>query len=208
MHTERLYLHSHQSAHAKQGQLIISAITASWLAGKVEIVIGRIGFASVTKTLKVGGAVLFETPDEGLFEIRVMNINIGNPDTADIMISQLGTTVAPIAGVRCDDFAYENTPFQPEELRRLKASLSEVYDSVKTREDLTPEQIDFIHRKLDEMATAATRIGRKDWINLAVGTLANVVVSAGLGSETARFLFHRMSQAFIWLLGEGLKLLP
>ena len=80
-------------------------------------------------------------------------------------------------------------------------------NSVGDREDLMPEQVDYISRKLDDIAEAANRVGRKDWINLAIGTLTNLVVSGAVGSDAAKFLFEILGQALRWMLGGNLKLL-
>ena len=101
-----------------------------------------------------------------------------------------------------------NYPFTSPELARIRKSIDDVRDSVRQREDLLPDQVDYISRKLDEIGDAANRVGRKDWINLAIGTLTNLVVSGAIGPDAARFLFQRMGQALGWLLGETLKFLP
>ena len=75
-------------------------------------------------------------------------------------------------------------------------------------QDITPEQADYISRKLDELADAANRLGRKDWINFAMGMLANIVISAALEPDGAKFLFKTAGHALEWLFGGSIKLLP
>jgi len=81
-------------------------------------------------------------------------------------------------------------------------------EAVAGREDLRPEQVDYINRKLDDLVDATSRVGRKDWVNLVVGTLTNIIISAAIGSEAGKFLFRTVGNALGWAVGEALKLLP
>ena len=174
--------------------------------------VGRVGVPSVERTLKVGGAIFFETLDEGLFEVRVLQIieplvrsPLYKPPSAVVRISHLNPGRGAIAGLGADDIA--NTPFEPHEVSRIRASLKGVQEDVAQRPDISPEQQDYVNRKLDEVIDAATRVGRKDWINLAIGTLTNVVVNSGLSSVVARFIFQATGDALAWLVGQTLRLL-
>jgi hypothetical protein len=213
MSSETITINEDSSTHAKFGGLILSITNVDEQRPRTaDVVVGRIGYPNVTRTLAAGGAILYETPDQGIFEIRLMSIHIGYrtpgnlPDTATVAI----TPVVPIgrlfAAVSDDDTS--NDPFAPAEVEQIRKNLQAVRDAAAEREDLRPEQLDYIARKLDEMVQAAGRLGRKDWLNLAVGTLTNVVVGAAIGSDAAKFLFHSVGQALAWLLGGTLKLLP
>jgi hypothetical protein len=67
--------------------------------------------------------------------------------------------------------------------------------------------MEFLGRKLDDLAAAATRMGRKDWINLAVGMLTNTIVGAALNPDAAKLLFQAAGAALSWLWGSTLHLL-
>lgn len=205
--TQTLSIQRHTSEDTKAGALIVSvtAVT-SGDSRTVDLVVGRVGVPSVERTLKVGGAIFFETLDEGLFEVRVVRIIYNYPGaSAVVRISHLRPGRGAIAGLGADDIT--NTPFEPHEEARIRASLKSVQDAVAQRPDITPEQQDYINRKLDEVIDAATRVGRKDWINLAIGTLTNVVVNAGISSVQARFIFQAAGDALAWLVGQTLRLL-
>jgi len=212
METETLTVDEHVSGRTLKGPLILSVTTIdSDKPRTVEFVVGHIGLPSLTRTLSVGGAVLFETPDDGLFEIRIMSITQRVSGAtwsfcATFGISRLQPRRGLTAGVPNESTA--NNPFTSSEVARIRKSLEPVHDAVRQRKDLTPEQVDYVSRKLDEIVDAASRVGRRDWINLAVGTLTNVVVGAAVGSNAAKFLFQSVGQALGWLLGETLKLLP
>lgn len=76
------------------------------------------------------------------------------------------------------------------------------------RADVTPPQLEFISRKLDEMRAAAGRLGRKDWMNLAVGTITSVLVTAAVASPAAKALVTVAGAALSWVFGPGVRLLP
>ena len=203
--TREIKVQEKRSVRTNLGGLIVSVIDVD--SREVQCVVGRVGFPSVERTLKVGGAVLFETPDEGLFEVRLMHINYyGSPESAEFLVSRVTPQRGIAAGFTEHDAS--NMPFDDKEVKRIAASLREVGDGVRARSDVRPEQMDFVIRKLDEMSDAATRLGRRDWANLAVGTLANVIVTAALNSDAGKFLFQAMATSLAWLFREGAKFLP
>ncbi|MEK6300985.1 MAG: hypothetical protein AABO41_09715 [Acidobacteriota bacterium] len=212
METEELTINEHCSSSPSNRPLILSVTTIdSDKPRTVEFVVGQIGLPSLTRTLRVGGAVLFETSEDGLFEIRILSITKRMSggvwcDCATFGVSQLLARHAPTGGVPNESTA--NHPFTSSEVERIRTSLEPVHDAIRQRGDITPEQVDYISRKLDEIVDAASRVGRKDWVNIAIGTLTNVVVGAAVGSDAAKFLFQTMGQALSWLLGQTLKLLP
>ena len=206
MNREILEVQEHSSGQTEMGSLIVSAkmIDAISKPRTVLLVVSRVGFPSISRKLTVGDAVLFDTY-EGVFEIRVLSLLFGRDNMARICINPLAQRLAPTAGVVNEDTS--NLGFSDSELLRIRKSLDEVREAVGHREDLMPEQVDYISRKLDDIAEAANRVGRKDWINLAIGTLTNLVVSGAVGSDAAKFLFQILGQALGWMLGGNLKLL-
>jgi hypothetical protein len=202
---QTLSVERNTSKDTKESELIISVADVDYHElGTVDIVVGRVGIPSVERTLRVGGAIYFETLDQGLFEVRVLHIR-PSPQSAVLRISHLRPGRSLVAGLGTDDI--DNTPFEPQEVAHIRASLKGVQEAVTQRQDVTPEQTDYINRKLDEIIDASTRVGRKDWVNLAVGTLTNIVVNAGLSSGVARFIFQTAGDALAWLVGQTLQLL-
>jgi len=201
MRQERIVVMEHSSAQAELGGLIISAHRT--LSSQVELVIGRPGLPNIEKTLGTGGAVLFETPDDGLFEVRVLSTSLAQ---AGLLVSHVSPRPG-IAGGLVDQDA-TNSPFTPTELARIADSLHRTRLSLSERRDITPEQMDLISRKLDEMQAASERLGRKDWMNLAVGTLTSIIVTAALDRGVAKALLQAAGTALSWLFGTPLQLLP
>jgi hypothetical protein len=105
-------------------------------------------------------------------------------------------------------YSQSNTPFSLEELQRIAASIDSIRMEIGQRTDISPQQLEFVFKKLDEMREASERLERKDWMNLALGTLTSVVVTAALASPAAKALFAAAGTALSWLFGTGLKLLP
>jgi hypothetical protein len=200
MTQERLVIQQRDSKLTEKSRLIISVEGA--FVDHAEIVIGRPGLPNAEADLRVGGALLFETP-EGLFEVRILSINLSN-------VVVLVTHVAPIPGISAGfvDQDQTNAPFSPDELRQIAVSVDRIRVEIGQRTDISPQQLAFISKKLDEMQAASERLGRKDWINLAVGTLTSVVVTAALAPPVAKALFAVAGTALSWLFGTGMKLLP
>jgi hypothetical protein len=67
--------------------------------------------------------------------------------------------------------AEDNRPFTPAEQERIAQSLREVRDYVLKSGAYTAAQLAVLNSRLDYLESASTRVGRKDWINLAVATL-------------------------------------
>jgi hypothetical protein len=166
------------------------------------LILGRPGFPNVERRLRVGDVALFETPDQGLLEVRLMSSHSG---AARVLVTRISPRRGIAAGFTDIDPA--NAPFEPDELARIRESLDQVRQSVQRGGDLRPEQFDYLSRKLDEMSEAAERLGRKDWMNLAIGTLTGVVISAALDTPAAKLLFQAADSALSWLFAGTLKLL-
>ena len=204
--TPTIKVNEKRSRSTTIGQLILSASGCTW---GIDLTVGRIGFPSVQRGLALGGSVLYETPDDGLVEVRLTGYDrLRSEYVTDgtLLISQVSPRGGITAGFTKEDVT--NTPFEPQEILRLKQNLQEVRDAAAQREDLRPEQFDLLSRKLDYMAQAAERLGRKDWLNLAIGTLTSFVVGAAINSDAARYLFQTAGDALSWLFGAALKLLP
>jgi len=201
MAQDRVVVKEHNSVHAKLGGLIISALRTT--SDGVDVVVGRPGLPNIERGLRTGGAVLFETPDDGLFEVRLLT---SSANQAEFLITHISPRQGIAGGLVDQDPS--NSPFTPSELAKIADSLQRIRLSLSRRSDVTPEQMDLISRKLDEMRAASERLGRKDWMNLAVGTLTSIVVTAALDREVAKALFQAASTALSWLFGMPLQLLP
>lgn len=167
-----------------------------------EVLVGYPGLPSVIKRLRTGDAVLFESPNDGVLEVRVMSV-------ASLSAEFLVTQVSPRPGLAAalTNDSPHNAAFTPEERAQIKESLSAISTAIETRTDVAPEQIDLIRRKLDEIHEASGRLGRKDWINYVAGSLTSLCISASFSPEVTKALFHAANGAFSWLFRSALAML-
>lgn len=200
---ETITINRYCSERVQLGRLIISA--AHVTMRDVDLVVGRPGFPNVARTLRTGGAILFETPDEGVIEVRVMRIR-GYTDCVEVLVRRVSSRAGISAGFVEQEAG--NAPFEPHERARIGQGLKLVREAVAQRKDITGQQSEYVCRKLDELQQASERFGRRDWINLVVGTLTNTIVSAALGSDFGRFLFQAVGNALSWLFTGPARFLP
>jgi hypothetical protein len=200
MRQERVEVPSGHSELAELGGLIITARRTE--PNGATLVVGRPGLPNLEQYMNLGDAVLFETPDAGIIEIRVLTSNHAN---VTLLLSEVSRRPGIAAGFVDQDAG--NVPFSGEELKRLAESLDSIRAEMNARPDLTPQQLALISRKLDEMNEAAGRLGRRDWMNLAVGTLTGIVVNAALPPDVGRALFRAADIALSWLFAGALKIL-
>jgi hypothetical protein len=197
---ERLTVPYRATAQSEKTGLLISALNTD--TSGAEIVIGRPGLKNLRVKLILGDAVLFETP-EGLFEIRVLANSAAS-------VALLVTQISPRPGIAAGlvDQNPENTPFLPQERDRIARSVEEIKVSMSSRPDIQPEQLRYLFEKLDEMSDASERLGRKDWINFALGSVTSVIISAAFDPVAAKALLDATDAALFWVFGAGIKLLP
>jgi hypothetical protein len=106
-----------------------------------------------------------------------------------------------------DTEAEKNTPFNSSERERISHNLNEIRSFLVSTQSLTKAQLDFIGKRLHYLEDAAGRMGRKDWITLAYGTLISIAIGAALAPDAAKELLRNAGSAFAWVLG-GLPFLP
>jgi hypothetical protein len=93
----------------------------------------------------------------------------------------------------------QNTPFSKEEQARISESLHEYLEEVKKRETLTTEQLNLLQEQVEDLVESSKRLGRKDWLQAAVGALIGVTLSAGLTSPVAVEVIRLAGEALQWL---------
>lgn len=70
-----------------------------------------------------------------------------------------------------------NEPFTPGEQAEISTRLDATKDLVRRQFELTPEQVTRIEQKLDDLKEASTRLGRKDFVMLALGTVVSLFLT-------------------------------
>jgi hypothetical protein len=166
------------------------------------LVIGAPGMPNAVKTFDLGDALLFETPSVGLVEIRLTSLK---PPEVQVLVTKVSPRMGITAGLEPD--GGQNAPFSTDERARIRTDLASVLQAVSRRPDISPEQLELLSRKLDEVAAASERLGRKDWIMFAAGTLTNVAIGAAFEPEVTKTVFTAMNGAFGWVFQNALRLL-
>jgi hypothetical protein len=100
-----------------------------------------------------------------------------------------------------------NSPFTEVERSRISLAVSELHRFLMSSGGHTESQIQFIATRLQHLEEASHRLGRKDWITLAMGTLTNIVVGVALAPDAARELLRTAGALLGWVVG-SVHLLP
>ncbi|RUQ15045.1 hypothetical protein CX648_14080 [Aeromonas dhakensis] len=166
-----------------------------------DIVVGFPGLPNEKRRVYTGDALLYETP-MGTFDIRVLS---QSRDKVRFLVTQL-SPVPSIAGA-FSSADPGNAPFSPLELEKIALSLEAVMEEMSSQPAIQPEQIALIHKKLDEIGEAATRLGRKDWINYAAGAITSACASAAFAPDVTKSIFLSLNSAFSWLFSSVVLLL-
>jgi len=115
-----------------------------------------------------------------------------------------GSPLSEVAALAKDS---ANTPFSEAELKRVEASLAEIRKAVMASQSLTVEKLDRIDANLEYLKESAERLGRKDWLNVAVSVVINIITTAAVPPDTARHILTVAGTVLNWVLG-GSPLLP
>ena len=93
----------------------------------------------------------------------------------------------------------ENTPFSADEIQRISIVIAEIRTYVLQTSNPTDSQLQFINARLAYLEEASKRLGRKDWLTLAVGIITNIVVGVALAPEAAREIFRMTGRLLGWI---------
>jgi hypothetical protein len=201
-----------QSYHAKDLSLVISSDGVWYVpnpkgepyrnlkSDAVDLVIGAPGLPNVKKELQLGETVLYQTPDFGVVEIRVVEIGI----PVKLLISEVSPRRGFAASLKIEEF--ENASFASDETAKIAKGLASVAARMAVRPDVTSQQLAMLNSKLEEITEASARLGRKDWILFAAGTLTNLIVGAAFAPEAAKALFSALNTELSWVFQNALRL--
>ena len=93
-----------------------------------------------------------------------------------------------------------NSAFDQSEKERISRSLNEIRGFLENTQKLSGVQLAIVSSQLAHLEDAANRVGRKDWLLMAIGTLMSIAVTAALSTEQAQALMHFASSSLGWLL--------
>ena len=104
--------------------------------------------------------------------------------------------------------AIENTPFTPAEQDEIAEQLRKLRDSISQTHSLSGPQMRLLEARLDYIAAAAGRVGRKDWLLMAAGVMLGYALTAALPPEAARDILGTLLTSIGHVLGRGPLELP
>jgi hypothetical protein len=83
----------------------------------------------------------------------------------------------------------DNRPFTPNELQLINTKLDEIKGYILEDQSFDADQAEFVECEFAYLRESATRMGRKDWLNIVIGGLVGTIFTLGLDPEKARGLF-------------------
>lgn len=96
-----------------------------------------------------------------------------------------------------------NTPFNPQEKKYILSGINEIKQYLLNAHKLDPE---LFEARLNYLAEASNRVGRKDWINLLLSVLVGIIMQAALPPETTREVFRFVGAVLRQILRQQLLL--
>lgn len=200
MKQSTLKVNSRQGVLVPDSHLIITATEIN--DGYSSLTIGYPGLPNAYKDLELGETVLFETPDEGLIEIRSLSTSLGQ---LELLLTIISPKIGMLGGFV--ESSGENSEFTPDEKAKIVESLEKVKEEIAANERLSAEQVEFLAKKIDDIREASDRLGRKDWINYVVGVVSSAAVSLALTPEATKAVFTLFDSSFTWLFDSMVKFL-
>jgi hypothetical protein len=93
-----------------------------------------------------------------------------------------------------------NSAFGQNEKERISRSLNEIRGFLENTQKLSEGQLAIVSSRLAHLEDAANRVGRKDWLAIAYGTLVNIAVTAALTTEQAQAFIHFAASSLSWMM--------
>ena len=132
---------------------------------------------------------------------RDVKRDVGTPD----LLAELQREREILTGTRYEEIG--NTPFSSEELAQIAEQLRQIKEYVSTTYALPEVQMRQLEAKLDDIAAAAGRMGRKDWALWVSGALLGAFVQGILPPEVVHHIIRMTVDGLGYLL-DGVRTLP
>jgi hypothetical protein len=98
-------------------------------------------------------------------------------------------------------FTVQDKIYMSQQLEQMKLAMGASHE-------LQMEQVRAIETGFADIVAAMDRFGKKDWLNLAIGTLVNIAVAASFAPSAASDLLHRFIGVVGPLFDAAQKMLP
>lgn len=93
----------------------------------------------------------------------------------------------------------QNTPISLEEQGRIAERLNKFKEDVQKRELLSAEQISLLNEQIEYLVESTKHLGRKDWLNVALGALIGFTLQAALTPDVAMQIIRLAGEALRWI---------
>ena len=127
-------------------------------------------------------------------EVRV------DADTPDLW-AELERGRELFTGIAYEDL--ENAPFTPEEQAEIAEEIDQIKAFVRRTYSLPDAQMEVLEAKLDDIAEAARRFGRKDFLVWLLGAIAVIIIGGLLPPEAMHHILTMVNHALGHLFGGG-----
>ena len=201
MEQEQLTAYSFSSAVSNSGMIIITH-RGYTKDGLVRLTVGSPGLPNVKQDLDLGDAIVFQTANDGMYEVRLTGS--GEEGQAYFLCSKIAPAFGLSAGFDAEDSS--NSPLSVEEIERVRLSFADAKSEIQSHAEIAPEQFQILDRKLEEILLASSRMGRKDWLMYAAGALTSLCISAAFSPEASKAVFVQISESLSWLFSNALHL--
>jgi len=93
-----------------------------------------------------------------------------------------------------------NVPFSNYEAEKVTASLDKLHIDIKINFNLNARRSLFVERRIEYLKEASNRLGRKDWMHIAIVVIMHIAVSLALSPDKAKLLWDFVRSCFTGIL--------
>jgi hypothetical protein len=104
-------------------------------------------------------------------------------------------------------YTSDNHPFTPAEQKVVAKALEDLKQHLLTEQEFQVEQAKVIEERFTYLKEASERLGRKDWLNTALGGFVGLIVGLALDPDKARSLLGMAGNLFQWVWAGAQSLL-
>ena len=100
-----------------------------------------------------------------------------------------------------------NDSFTEPEKQIIRNQLAEIKQHLISVHHLQPQQAEILDQGLSYLGDSLNRVGKKDWVNNAIGALMGIAISAAFSSTVAQDMLDRVTSAVYPLYESIMKVL-
>jgi len=113
---------------------------------------------------------------------------------------------ANVAGGLIPEPNLDNSAFSDAERLRIEHGLTTLLLEVRQGDLLDRDQTAALHERVDYLIESSQRLGRKDWVSVALGAFVGFAVQSTLTPEVVKNLFHLVREAIHWVSHQPIML--